>query len=509
MMNKKKHSGFSLAEVMVASGLVAVLAVAIMKIVDMQTRAQKKAETDLEITQIVNELHQNLLNEDACRNTLSPLSSILSSPSVPSIRSRSNTVLFSTGSTYRGIKFVSIKVMSPVLSAAVPPSSLRYGELKLQIAIERVAKRIVGVKNILKEIPLKVETNGAGKVQRCYSATENAVDTSKSQSCADIGGIFNAASDLCDLSSYPTSIDQNHSVSTQYLEDWKTSILGPAFVLKAGDTMTGNLNLGTALSLGIDGTVLASSDIKTNTRFCVGAKCRDFSAWGCSVGSVVSKINTDGTVVCSNVSCPPNRFYTGVDSSGNAICKPFPTKTCSANTYLSNVAADGTITCTPLPPNTAVGPCSGTDKLRGITAGGAAICAADVDTTVQKYDCGSGRYLQGFNSAGSAICGTLPTPAPAPVPVPVPTPLPTLVDCSVVVPPSQPPCAIPNKYLQGSSCTYSTYSYGSCTGGRPPSVTCTYNKTTTKLTAGDLKNGSPTISTIVSSGAINATCPSH
>lgn len=507
---KTRFKGFSLAEVMVTAGIVAVLAVGLMKIIDMQTKAQKKAESDLELTQIVNEMHQVLLNGDACKNTMNPISSVISPAAVGSIINRANHQIYITGNVYRGIKILSIATTTPALSAwPITTGSYAYGELNLLLKFERMSTNGYGAKIVSKSIPIKVEVDSLGKVSKCYSATENAVDTSKIQACQDIGGIFNSSTDLCDLPNYPASIDQNHSVSTKYLEDWKSDFIssGP-YVLKAGDTMTGNLGIGSKIRLLTTGqisaqgsivttsSVAAANSITSGTNVCVGTRCRDFSLQSCSVGQVVIKINEDGTVICGSVTCPANRFYTGMDSSGSAICKPFPTQTCSANTYVSNVSADGSVTCTPLPVNTAVGPCLSTQKLIGITSLGTAICSIDIDTdtTVQKIDCGTGKYLRGFTSSGSAICVSLPTT--------------TSVNCSTVVPSSQPPCTPSTPApTSTSSCVYYTYTNGSCTSSATSGSSCAYIKTTNIISVSMSKTYTSTTTSSSSSTSVSATCP--
>lgn len=392
-MNKLDSKGFSLVEVLIAAGMLGVISLGVMKISENQTEVQKKAEVNFEINSISNVISQNLLNGDACGYTLGVGNSIGSGTIIPEIKSRNNTVLFNLTTPYGNNQ---VKINSMILNNLVTSGTgPKYGDVSLQVTFEKTSKVIHGNKIVIKSFPLKLELDASNNLIKCYSATENAIFSAKVQSCASIKGVFNSATDMCDLSGYGTGVANSHNaaVSTQYLSEYDSQMLNPRFVNTTGDTMSGKLQV--------------NNVIESNNSVCVSGKCRNFSVASCSVGQVVKRINTDGSVQCATVTCPDaSTFFVGIDNTGNPICKAFPTNTCSANQYVSKVNADGSVVCADLPPGTNKNCTPG--AIQRIDSVGNHYCVTiPADTNVYGKSCSAGYSLRGFDASGNPICDLL------------------------------------------------------------------------------------------------------
>lgn len=378
------ESGFSLAEIMVAAGLVAGLALTIMRISANQAKVQKKAEQDLQITSIVSSVQQALLNEDSCKNTLAAIT-IANGTSIPSIKNRNGGILFQKNTSYQGINVESISIKDVVIGAN------KFGELNLSLQLQKVSSQTYGAGKLTRTIPLKVELDSTNKVKRCYSATENAIDTAKSESCRSIGGIYNFVIDRCDMANFPAASSKNIGVSTAYLKDWSSSSeLADLYVNTTGDTMTGALT--------VNATINASQAIKAGTQLCVGTRCRDFSAKSCTPGQLVKTVNADGSLVCQGVSCPNTKYFEGLDSAGNPICRALPTKTCPTDYYVSEIKTDGSVTCSPVS-KPAVS-CSSGQYIQSISSSGIPTCISV--TSVQNVNCPAGQAVGAITNGISA-----------------------------------------------------------------------------------------------------------
>ena len=149
--------------------------------------------------------------------------------------------------------------------------------------------------------------------------------------------------------------------------------------------------------------------IRTNNKFCVGTKCRNFDKKICGAGKVVREILENGDVVCSNVTCPdPKTFFVGVTSGGSPICKNFPTNTCGTGQYVSKKNTDGSVVCANLPPDAAIA-CPTGEYIQKISSAHTPTCIADKDTDTNVFgkSCPIGKVLRGFTSTGSTICESL------------------------------------------------------------------------------------------------------
>ncbi|MCK5882727.1 MAG: prepilin-type N-terminal cleavage/methylation domain-containing protein, partial [Bacteriovoracaceae bacterium] len=359
------EKGFSLAEVMVAAGLLSVLSLALVHITQNQAVVQKRAEASSEINTISNTITQNLLNSLACEETLTLGSTISEGMDIAEIKNRRGDTLFNKVDKY-GNRQISINdITLNNLSVGPLANGSRFGEANIIVTFEKLSKLIKGIKLIQKTFPVKISLSGANALLGCYSATENAVQTATEKSCESIGGTYNSASNVCDLAAFNPldPLSASKAVSSQSQEDWynnmMTASLSP-YVKLIGDTMTGKLQV--------------NADIETNSRLCINGECRTtFTAQLCPTGEVVSKVFTNGTVACVDITCPSeSTFFVGINASGAPKCKAFPTNTCSANQFVSKVDSDGTVHCSALPAGTNID--CGAGAIQKIDAAGNATC---------------------------------------------------------------------------------------------------------------------------------------
>jgi hypothetical protein len=122
------------------------------------------------------------------------------------------------------------------------------------------------------------------------------------------------------------------------------------FVNITGDTMAGDLNL---------------PGLSATTEVCIAGNCRtNFGPQTCVAGSVVTSVNTDGTVVCAPpqypvISCAPGTLVRSIDASGVPTCvtpsfnditaKP-GNVACGSGQAVSAVnCSTGTVSCITLP----------------------------------------------------------------------------------------------------------------------------------------------------------------
>jgi prepilin-type N-terminal cleavage/methylation domain-containing protein len=398
-MNSK---GFSLIEMTVVLALMGIASLGVLQITSSTMKATKTSEIGLEVNSIINSVTQNLLNSSACSNTFKTSGAFRNGLEIDEIKNRTDQVLFNKTAKYGNnrLKISKLRLDSVNIKPADPGVSKKYGEFRLMIEMEKLGTGYAGTKNVIKNIPLQGEFNLSDNLLKCYSSTEDAVYTAKKESCNDVGGTWDIATDNCNLS---TSKGRGIAASTQDLsdqiQDLKDNYLTNNYVAKAGDTMTGDLTIS-----GKDLTaknVNSTADLKASGKVCVGTNCWDLAAKSCNKDSILIGIKADGTANCLPIKCNDGYYIEKLDpTSGDIVCKAIPTGTCPANTYVSQVKTDGTVTCSPLPEGLNQD-CPTGQYMKGIGTDGTIKCskfpAADIA-------CVSGSYVEKYNSNGVPIC---------------------------------------------------------------------------------------------------------
>ncbi len=191
--------GFSLVEMVVVLGLMGIASMGVLQITANMTKSTKTSEIGLEINSMVNSITQNLLNSSACTNTFKDAGVIIDNLEISDIKNRTGQPLFDKLAKYGNnrLKISGLKVNSVTMKAPDPGVSKKYGEFRLQIQMEKLGTGYHGTKIVTKNVPLQGEFSLTNNLLKCYSSTEDAVYTAKKESCEDVGGTWNIATDNC------------------------------------------------------------------------------------------------------------------------------------------------------------------------------------------------------------------------------------------------------------------------------------------------------------------------
>ena len=219
----KSEKGFSLAEVMVAAGMLGALSLAVMQLTKNMSGSTKALEASSEALTVTNAIKTTLLGEGACKNTLENVN-ISGNTTITEIKDINDATRYSVGSVY-GTRAVRLTGMRLQERSTTLSGGARTGTVKLFIDFEKLNKQITGPKTVTKEIMLNVMTNTVHVIQNCFNS-ENAA---RSASCADVGGTFNAVTLRCDLQAYNTiaslSTNDHEAVSENQLKQIMTELM--------------------------------------------------------------------------------------------------------------------------------------------------------------------------------------------------------------------------------------------------------------------------------------------
>jgi hypothetical protein len=400
-LNKPTNGGFSLAEVMIVSGLLAGLSLVVMQIMKNQQSTLNYAESRSEELEVYNRIRTILLQREACENTLA---GVALGSSISAIKQANGSDAFVVNNVYgnRALRLTGLTLLNQGV-----PAGGGTGNAIIRIVSERLKPEMRPPPP--RDILLQVTTNGAGVVQQCYADTEGTILTSKEEMCIALDGVYNATLNQCDLAAYPAGDAVYRAVSTNFLSaalaELDAAIRGDfdsEFLRLSGGTLTGPLIVNSPLT--VNNQITATDNISSSAGFCIGGNCRTtFANQTCSPGSVVTSLNSDGTLVCQALSCPANQFFAGLTSAGSPVCRPFPTNTCPTNQYVSEVRENGTVVCQQVPYHWAVNCGTGT-VVQSVSSSGTPTC---VPAAPRNVSCPSGQAVSGFNSSGTPICSAL------------------------------------------------------------------------------------------------------
>lgn len=222
----KSEAGFTLAEIMVAAGLVGVLSLAVLQLTENMQKSTKKLHQDFNKNQLMNMLATNMMNSNACANSFVQNDGTLAQPlhfpdagTVPplygnginpqvngieagvdrEIRDKNNRVILSPGDVYgdntEGAMVIeTIRLNNYENNAAPWNNGAQTATLELKVS-KRVAAQLEARGKTAAEadaaakrtslgqafsyirIPVKVKLNGAGEVESCYTEFESHLQT--------------------------------------------------------------------------------------------------------------------------------------------------------------------------------------------------------------------------------------------------------------------------------------------------------------------------------------------
>lgn len=377
----KNSNGFSLMEIMVAAGLLAVISVAVMQMNKTMSRGQATAEVKMEAIEIKRQVITTLSDKRACEHTLKGRNL---GDTIDVIKNSNNVDLFKVGNKYgnRALELAEIRIEDD----GDLGSGMRQG--KLYVKFNSLKKAAYGGSEKSFETLIQVKAAGpTAIIDECFEDSTGVISTANETTCLAIGGVWDSATSTCTISH---------------------------FVKKSGDTMTGalttpQLNTDNATINGpATATTVTTTDKITAPQFCSGSNCKAINELAlanqsCPAGQVSHGVKADGTLDCKALQCPSSQYFAGLDSSNNPICRPHPTNTCPTNQYVTKVNSDGTVDCAALP-TTASATCPSGQVLQSVS-GGIPTCVDNGDLGGLKGStCPDGEMVKGFSSSGSLIC---------------------------------------------------------------------------------------------------------
>jgi hypothetical protein len=336
--NKK---GSSIISVLITAAGIAALSLSVQKITEREGKFQKKTENIVQLTSISQIITETLLDKDACLNSIGNRETISNNIAISEIKNRTGSTVFRTGLRYGNnqIKINSIKLVDLAYKSAI--SSQKLYHANIEVKLEQMNKLKIGLTQTVKKFPISLLLSSTNRLIKCYSTIDSTIDSSINQSCASQNGVWDPNSNKCTLSNI--------------------------YILKSGDTMTGELKASQ---------LEATSTVNTTKKLCIGTHCRTtFTEQNCQTGEAASQLNASGTITCVKASCSGDSYFRGVKKSGKADCVQFKTKICSADEYVSKIYPDGTKECSALPKSPKTQCTNPNAYLQGINADGTPICA--------------------------------------------------------------------------------------------------------------------------------------
>ena len=188
MINEK---GFSLAEIIVAMGLLSVLSLGVSSMIKNMQQGQATAEVKMEQLEIHRVISMILMDRGACENTLK---NIILGNAITDIKNSSGISLYSVGNSY-GNNTLKISSMQTKDLGEVDSSGVR--SVELLIKFDKLKKIAIG-QTKQATIRLNVVADSATKIiSSCYS---DSIQLLK-QSCESLGGVWSIADSKCNLPS--------------------------------------------------------------------------------------------------------------------------------------------------------------------------------------------------------------------------------------------------------------------------------------------------------------------
>jgi prepilin-type N-terminal cleavage/methylation domain-containing protein len=376
MKNINYKKGFTLAEMMVALGIMSALLVVVLN----AEKGAIKSTTDLESVSDVNNMIQTLTAQlskpDVCFHNFNGKPVV--NPTITELTNISGAKLISAGE--KAGRNLTINSISTVAGSTPDQVVLKVNFKPHQKPAQTAA------------IPLNAYVVG-GVINTCYTDLQAMIATAVAYACQGNGARLIAPSGT----SYGSC---EHDVQMRKDDNSLQNISSGSFLCPDGEFLKQlKSNDGAAItfvcakmtstSCGaweyMSGMDAAGAPICKNIReFFSTAGLMVMRGGGgytsvnltCPTNQILKKINGDGTPDCVDPrisqSCPVNTYPNGIDGSGNPICVyGSDTTTCGAGQFIQKVNPDGSIYC-----STGIFPsaCSSTQVVTGIDSSGNLIC---------------------------------------------------------------------------------------------------------------------------------------
>lgn len=270
---QSKQQGFSLVELMVATGVLGLLALALSQLTTNQMKSVKTVEKKFETTTVLEDIRTVLSDQESCSATFLNMNAKNTAAGVatsilrmvggaPVVRFQSNAA-YATAPSYGGaanVRIHSFRLNDSAASVEAPTGSEGTTHLIVVFHGDDPTKpNKTYASKIEKRIALNVRTNGTNGIVNCSAAVADNSENDFNLVCQGIGGTPNQPD--CDLAPFPglpAPGDNSVAVSTQYLNDWWTAV--SANVVRKDpnlvEVMRGQLVMGGTAADGAGGLVI-------------------------------------------------------------------------------------------------------------------------------------------------------------------------------------------------------------------------------------------------------------
>ncbi len=395
---KKNSSGFTLAELMVALGLVSVITLVMMNSQKLSRHASLDVSKSTDINSMIQFVTTTLNKTDVCEKSLKGTTISTTGVPVSPLKLASGASFLAVGSGY-GERVTNINSMTL--------KSISTGRADLTINYTWSNKNVTPASSITDSfvVSLNVFDSKAnpGIVDSCFSDLQTAIEAAVQYACQGTGVYWQDRKVAAPNGAPATSYGVCQNLYMMKKSDG-TDITAAPFQCPAGEYLS---------ELTLDST--------NKTRV---FKCAKFGANApCSSWQYLHGIKADGTADCENIlglysgaglltvqagptfttvstlTCPPNNVLKGfnnsftpncvdpnltincpagslvtMDGAGNPVCTTNTTSpACTGGMYITQMKPDGTFVCGNASPT---GSCSGSNVVGGIDATGAVTCVA-------------------------------------------------------------------------------------------------------------------------------------
>lgn len=371
-MNMKNDHGFTLLEIVVATGLLAALSLGVVSLLQTMTKGQNTAETKIEELEIRRMITTVLTNKDACLNTLGGKSI---GETITEIKNSEHHSMFETDKIY-GNNTLKISAMKTLDLDQAFDDGTRM--INLEVSFVKLKNISGNLKTTT--VPIRVEAPSAdGKITSCFADADSMIQ----KSCETAGGTWLGSS--CSFPQYV--LRAGDTMTTGTLADGTPgtgTLTASRFSGPLIGNVTGSLH-GNVSGGAVSGTTATFTGDVTAPQICTGGNCKlvtDFAlrSSGCPNGEVQIGVSATGLVLCKALQCPVGEFFAGLDNSGASICRPNPEQTCENGKFVNLVNEDGTVVCAPIP-NSAVSACPAGQVMQSTTEGTSVCVPSAFDNT--------------------------------------------------------------------------------------------------------------------------------
>lgn len=183
---KAHQAGFSLAEIMIAMGLLSILTLGISSAIKMMAKGQATSEVKMEELELRRQIVTLLTDKLACQNTMKgkAIGGV-----VNQIKGPTDLMMYQMGNIYGNNSLKIVQMMTRDNNVTLHNGTK---SVDLVIDFEKMKKLVThNVKSI--SISLAVVVDGSGLIESCYSDSEAIISSATSQSCLSLGGTWNGS----------------------------------------------------------------------------------------------------------------------------------------------------------------------------------------------------------------------------------------------------------------------------------------------------------------------------